>query len=262
MSEVKENKGFVTAEYLKKRAQDAKHVKTRSCELLQLKPDSQVLDVGCGPATDTLLISDFIGANGRVVGVDSDPDMVEKANAEVRGLKTTKNIKHVVGSALSLPFADGEFDRLHAERLFQVLPKSASLKVVAEMKRVLCSKGRIVLVDTDWGSGSVNFSDDELERRLLTYFAMKMRPNGYAGRQLLGLLKDNGFEELAVEVLPFVCRDFAETPFTEWLTTEALKNGVANKNELSSWNKELTQKTAQGVFLSHTNMVLVSGRKP
>lgn len=261
MSNVKENKGFVTAEYLKRVAQEAKQIKLRSYELMQIQTDSQVLDVGCGPAIDTIPLSEFIGEGGRVVGVDNDPAMVEKANQEVKKLKSNRRIEHIEGNAESLPFADGEFDRVHAERLFQVLPKETALSVFGELNRVLKSNGRIVLVDTDWGSVSVNFSDSALERRLVTFFATKLRPNGFAGRQLFGLLKEHGYDDVAVEVVPLVHRDFSETPFSEWVPTEALKNKVATQKELDHWIAELTEKTAQGTYFSYVNMVIVSGRK-
>ncbi len=263
MSDVKENKSFVTAEYLKKIAQDAKQIKQKSYQLMQIEADSQVLDVGCGPATDTIAFSEFIGDKGRIVGIDNDPSMIEKANLELTKQKITKNIKHLVGDVQSLPFEDGEFDRVHAERLFQVLPKSVNpVQVFAEMNRVLKSGSRMVLVDADWASCSVDFSDNELERRLLSFFAFKMRPNGFAGRQLFGLLKNNAFEDVTVEVMPFIHRDFSETPFSDWLTKEALKNKIATKEELDHWNQELTNKTKNDAYLSYVNMVLVAGRKP
>ncbi len=261
MSEVKENKGYVTAEYLKKRAQDSKLIKLRSYELMQIQPDSQVLDVGCGPAIDTIPLSEYIGEGGLVVGVDNDPAMLEKANKEVRERNLTKRIQHIQGNAKKLPFNDGEFDRVHAERLFQVLPKSDAEAVFTELNRVLRGGGRMVLVDTDWGSASVNFSDSALERQLVNFFAAKLRPNGFAGRQLLGLLKDSGYVDVSVEIVPSVHRDFRETPFCEWVPSEALKNAIATREEIDHWKAELAAKTERGTYLSYVNMVIVGGTK-
>ena len=262
MTDVKENKGFVTAEYLKKIAKERKQIKSRIYELMQIHPDSQVLDVGCGPASDTIPMSEFIGVSGRIVGVDNDPAMIEKADLEAKQQGITKCIRHMQASAQSLPFGDGEFDRVHAERLFQVLPQSVNPELVfAEMNRVLRSSGRLVLADADWGTASVNFSDNELERRLLTFFATKLRPNGFAGRQLFELLKGGGYGDLTVEVIPVLTWDFSETPFAEWLPSEALKSGVATKKELDQWKDELMEKTRQGTYLSCINMVIVAGTK-
>jgi ubiquinone/menaquinone biosynthesis C-methylase UbiE len=261
MSEVKENKGYVSAEYLKKVAKDAKEIKTRSYQLLQIQADSQVLDVGCGPAIDTIVLSEYIDERGRIVGVDNDPAMIEKANLEVKKRNITKRVQHVEGNANSLPFADEEFDRIHAERLFQVLPKLSADSVFSEMNRVLKKDGIIVIADADWGTASVNFSDNELERRLLAFFTTRLRPNGFAGRQLFEFLKNGGYSDIRIEIIPFVTRDFSETPFCEWLPIEALKNGVAIQKEIALWKAELTEKTTQGTYLSYVNMVVVCGTK-
>ena len=37
---------------------------------------------------------------------------------------------------------------------------------------------------------SVNFSDNEFERKVINHFGLKMRPNGFAGRQLIDILKE------------------------------------------------------------------------
>jgi ubiquinone/menaquinone biosynthesis C-methylase UbiE len=262
LTDVKENKGFVTAEYLKKIAKERKQIKSRIYELMQIHPDSKVLDIGCGPAIDTIPMSEFIGVSGCIVGVDNDPAMIEKADLEAKQQGITKCLRHMQASAHSMPFGDGEFDRVHAERLFQVLPQSVNPKLVfAEMNRVLRSNGRVVLADADWGTASVNFSDNELERRLLTFFAAKLRPNGFAGRQLFELLKNGGYGDLTVEVIPVLTWDFSETPFAEWLPTEALKSGVATQKEIDRWKAELASKTAQGTYLSYINMVIVCGAK-
>jgi ubiquinone/menaquinone biosynthesis C-methylase UbiE len=263
MNDVQENKRFVTGHYLKRIAKgQGKKVKQASRKLMAIQEDSRVLDVGCGPATDTIAFSKLIGAGGCIVGVDRDRQMVEEANAELKKCRLSQSVYHVVGDAQSLPFRDGEFDRVHAERLFQVLPESVdSGRVFSEMQRVLKVGGIIVVADTDWASASVNFSDFALERRLIDFFVTRMRPNGFAGRQLLEMLKSKDYEEIKLEVLPVVTRDFKQTPFGNWLTTEATKTGTANEEEMIQWRRELEEKTAQNRFLSHVNMVIVAGRK-
>jgi ubiquinone/menaquinone biosynthesis C-methylase UbiE len=262
MKSANKKAGYVNAQYLKQIAKaQGKKVKHASLKLMNIQPDSRVLDVGCGPATDTLLFAKFIGPKGRVVGVDFDPKMVEEANAELKKSRTTKNVRHVVGDVHSLPFGDGEFDRAHAERLFQVLPKADAPKVFSELHRVLKPGGVIVLVDTDWASASVNYSNLELERRLIQFFGAHMRPNGFAARHLPEMLNQEAYQEIKVEVMPVVIRDFKQTPFGDWLITEATKAEVAAKQEVDCWRKELEEKTIQGTFLSSTNMVLVAGKK-
>jgi ubiquinone/menaquinone biosynthesis C-methylase UbiE len=94
---------------------------------MDIKKNSRVLDVGCGPATDTIAFSECISNEGRIVGVDNDPQMVEKANLELKQRGIEKNVVYVLGDFQCLLFFNGEFDRVHAERLFQVLPKSIDM---------------------------------------------------------------------------------------------------------------------------------------
>ena len=102
------SKNFVNIEWLNKLAQETKHIKQRSYQLMQIQPNSQVLDVGCGPAIDTIPLSEFVDDNGKIVGVDYDPAMIEAANQVLTESKITKKVQHVLGNVLSLPFHDGE----------------------------------------------------------------------------------------------------------------------------------------------------------
>jgi ubiquinone/menaquinone biosynthesis C-methylase UbiE len=142
----------------------------------------QVLELGCGPGTAASGFSEAVGVEGLVVGVDCDPKMIQQANSDS---KQHINIAQLVGDAHRLPFEEAMFDRVYAKRLFQVLPPASAPVVFGEMRRVLKPGGVLALVDTDWASLSVNFSDLKLERRLLDFFRDHMRPNGLAGRQLL-----------------------------------------------------------------------------
>ena len=47
---------------------------------MHLQPGHAVLDVGCGPGTDTIVLAGLVGPTGRVVGVDSDAAMIAGAD--------------------------------------------------------------------------------------------------------------------------------------------------------------------------------------
>lgn len=228
---------------------------------MQIRADSQVLDVGCGPAIDTIPLSEFIGAEGRIVGVDNDPEMLEAANQELIEHKIKKNVKHTLGNIFSLPFQDGEFDRVHAERLFQVFPKKSADQIFKELNRVLRSDGRIVLVDMDLATLSVNFSSDLFERKLVNHFELKMRPNGFAGRQLVDILKKNNYKDVSVELIHHSLGNLTRSYFLNWIISGALDAKIVNREEADRWNQELTRKVEEGTFLAYLTNVLVSGTK-
>ena len=228
---------------------------------MQIRTDSQVLDVGCGPAIDTVPLSEFIGDKGRIVGVDNDPEMLEAANQELIKLKVTKNVQHTVGNVFSLPFQDGEFDIIHAERLFQVFPKTAIDQVFTELNRVLKSDGRIVLVDMDMATLSVDFSDNELERKIINHFALKMRPNGFAGRQLVDILRKSNYKDVSVELIHHSFGSLTRSYFLNWIITGALDAKIVTREEADRWTQELIRKVEEGTFLAYITNVLVSGTK-
>nr|MDQ3589566.1 methyltransferase domain-containing protein [Actinomycetota bacterium] len=55
----------------------------------ELRPGERVVDVGCGAGIDSLIAAKKVGPDGRVIGVDMTPSMLEKARqgAKEAGLK-------------------------------------------------------------------------------------------------------------------------------------------------------------------------------
>lgn len=252
--------GYVDSDYLSRAAQLAQRFKERSYELLQLRPGHAVLDVGCGPGVDTIPMAAQVGEDGYVIGVDIDTDMVAEADARVAEEGLRGRVTHQAAGADALPFADGSSDAVRAERLIQVLPeRTVATRAVSEMHRVIKPGGQLVLADADWGSASVDFGDSALERRLLTFFAEQLRPNGYAGRELLRLMHAQGFRSLEKEVTAMVHTDLSLLPFDNWLPTEAVKAGEISEAEAQGWRDELNERIAQGSFHATVNLVLVTG---
>ncbi len=255
---IKNFKGNVDASYLKEMAKLLEDIKDTSYQMMNLTPGTTTLDIGCGPGVDAYEMAKIVGKEGKVIGLDNDPEMIKDAQENF----IAANLEFTIGDVKNLPFNDGYFDSVRADKLFQVLPPDFDFdKVIQEIIRVTKNGGMIVVVDTDWGSASLDYDDLELTNRLLNFFADICRPNGFAGRKFIGLLKRNKVQVVDVKVKPVITLDFHETTFGEWLTQEALKHGIASPKEMDAWNQELTDKTANGDFYSCVNMVLVAGKK-
>lgn len=250
--------GKVNSEYLRQSAKLVEKIKETSYEMMRLQSGMKVLDIGCGPGIDARRISGLVGGKGQVIGIDNDHQMIAEAGQEA----VSSNIQFIEADVCAMPFENNYFDAVRAERLFQVLPGTVNAdQVLEEIIRVTKENGIIVLADSDWGSASVNYEDAELTNRLLHFFAKECRPNGYAGRQFYGLMKNHGLTVERVEALPVYMFDFNETPFEKWLTREALEKSIATREEMKHWNEDLNRKTEKGIFFSLVNMILVSGRK-
>jgi ubiquinone/menaquinone biosynthesis C-methylase UbiE len=100
----------------------------------------RVLDLASGTGEPALSLAQAVGPEGRVVGTDLVPEMLEAAreNAAALGLS---NMEFRVADAEHLPFSDGAFDRVTCRFGIMFFPDIA--KAMAEIRRVLKPGGRV-----------------------------------------------------------------------------------------------------------------------
>jgi ubiquinone/menaquinone biosynthesis C-methylase UbiE len=258
-----EFKGKVDASYLDTLKVVVQRDKVRSYELLDLAPGASVLEVGCGPATDTLALAAIVGPGGHVVGVDFDPQMVVLAEARTREAGLVPTVTHQVGDAMALPFPDDTFDACRSERVFQHLPDPAG--ALAEMVRVTRPGGRIVVFDTDHSSRTLDTPERDVWRRLTLYNCEHRVTSPWAAQQLYRLFQEARLEEVTAEPRSIAVFDLEFVRFAanlDALETEALAAGVVTSDELTRLNAAMEADAANDTFFGFWTMVLAVGTKP
>jgi len=110
---------------------------------LNLVPGIQVLDAGCGGGGMTQLLAEAVGPDGRVVGLDANPMLLEFGRATVAGTDLAERIKFQEGDVLHLPFEDNSFDLVWCSRVIHGL--TDQLAGVRELSRVVRPGGRVVI---------------------------------------------------------------------------------------------------------------------
>lgn len=256
-------KGYVNSEYLRLVGESVRHLKDRTYQLLDLEPGKSVLDVGCGPATDTIALGRGVGPQGRVIGVDHDAAMLAEADARAREARVSGWVRHVHADSAALPFASGSFDAVRSERLFQHLRDPHT--TLAEMVRVTRSSGLVLVLDTDWGSASTDTTEVDIERRLARVHADRAANNGYAGRQLYRLFKQAGLQDIAVEAYVNWSTDyefFRRATLLDEVEHIAIAEGIVTEQEVRRLRDQCERANAEGAFFSSTDQMLVIGRKP
>jgi len=110
-----------------------------------LEPGEQVLDLGSGAGTDSLVAAQMIGPTGRVVGIDMTPEMVATARASAQAMGGATNVEFLEAEAEQLPFPDASFDVVTSNGVIDLIPDKDA--VFAELYRVLRPGGRLQRAD-------------------------------------------------------------------------------------------------------------------
>ena len=108
------------------------------------KPGETVLDVGSGARVDAIIAAQAVGPEGRAIGVDMTPEMLEavRRNAERIGLD---NVEFRKGLVERLPVAAESIDLVSSSRVLNLMvDKHGAYKQIA---RALKPGGRFQIAD-------------------------------------------------------------------------------------------------------------------
>ena len=103
-----------------------------------------VVDVGSGSGFDSLIASGLVGPEGRVVGIDMTPEMLEKARAGAKAMNAT-NIEFREGYADRLPLPDRFADVVISNGVLNLTTDKT--KTLKEWNRILKPGGRMYVGD-------------------------------------------------------------------------------------------------------------------
>lgn len=101
-------------------------------------------DLGSGKGMDVFLASKAVGEDGRVIGIDNNYNMLEKAR-EIAFKRNFKNVEFRLGEIEYLPIGDNLLDLLMSNCVINLSTEKE--QVYREIYRVLKSNGRISLSD-------------------------------------------------------------------------------------------------------------------
>jgi ubiquinone/menaquinone biosynthesis C-methylase UbiE len=236
---------------------DLQSVKRLMIVRLELRSGLHVLDVGCGIGDDVRDLAMAVGNSGRVVGVDFSGAMI--AEAKKRYAAAGLPIEFIEGDAQHLTFPDASFDRCRTERMLMHLddPEQA----LAEMVRVVCSGGKVVVFDFDWDTLFVDSPYKETTRKFVREYSDGLK-HGWIGRRLPRLFQAAGLTEITSEshVVRF---DYVFTRrLFEGRMARAHESGVFAAEELASWWAHLAQAEAAGQLHFGLFGFVVGGRRP
>ena len=205
--------------------------------LASLKEGETVLDLGSGAGFDCFLAAGRVGPNGKVIGVDMTPEMIERAQANARK-DGVENVEFRLGDIERLPVEDASVDVIISNCVINLAPDKG--RVFREAFRVLKPEGRLMV------------SDIVLKKPLPD--AVKNSVAAYVGcvagaslkEEYLEAMRQAGFADVVVQ---------SEAPFpVDCVTTDPMLSGLAQSMNLTL--AELARQAAETVV-----SVRVSGFK-
>ncbi|MDO5335420.1 MAG: class I SAM-dependent methyltransferase [Coriobacteriia bacterium] len=105
----------------------------------------RVLDLGCGPGFFEMLLSQMGCA---VVGIDSSPEMLKQAMANVEALGQGRAVSFLEGDVSQLPFEAGSFDLVVSRNVTWLMRNPQAC--YQEWLRVLKPGGKLLVFDANW----------------------------------------------------------------------------------------------------------------
>jgi len=166
------------------------------CILLKgmgIKSGDTLLDVGCGTGRLALYVSELIGPNGGVTGIDPSPQRIDTANDKLNG-PPAHNVRFRIGYGENLcDYSVCSFDHVYSCHVIHWIDDKAT--ALEEAYRVLRPGGKIGITTMDrdkkHGRTALQRSGDGDRKDILSHRMLN-------GDQLRALLADAGFINITI----------------------------------------------------------------
>jgi ubiquinone/menaquinone biosynthesis C-methylase UbiE len=201
----------------------AARLRAASYDLLGARPGASVVDVGCGGGR---AVAELRDRGVRAVGVDPNARMI----AVARGRWPDADFR--LGDAYALPLDDGSADGYRAHKVFHELADPE--RALAEARRVLRPRGRIVLLGHDWDTFVVDSDYPSLTRAIVHARADQVTAPR-AARRHRNLLLDAGFADVATDVRTIVVTGPQALPLLTALAEAARAADAVTGDQAATW---------------------------
>ena len=113
-------------------------------EFAQIKEGDTVIDLGSGAGNDAFIARKIAGENGKIIGIDITPSMIELANKNIGKLGFT-NVEFRLGDIDDMPVKDNVADVIVSNCVLNLVPDKE--KVIKEIFRTLKPGGHFSISD-------------------------------------------------------------------------------------------------------------------
>jgi SAM-dependent methyltransferase len=229
-------------------------------------PGGTCIDVGCGPRGILDLLAERVGPQGRVVGVDADPNHVALATQMAAG-RNLEWLKIMQADARNTGLPSSSFDVVHGRTILITIPEPVD--VVVEMARLAKPGGWVIGLEPDV-EPSICYPGHPAYERLGAMFPVVFSRNGAdskMGRRVAELYRAAGLVDVQVDTRAEVyprghSRRTIRVDLLRSMRPFIVELGLASESELDRLFKEaLAHLDDPDVIVMPSVNFLVSGRK-
>ena len=230
-----------------------------------LRPESEVLCVGCGPGSILRAVSAF-HPTIRATGIDISQRRIEQARE--RSVEYPK-LQFLCGNATEMQFARRTFDVVMTRMLLQYL--SQKEKAVAEMVRVAKPGATVLLQDLD-GQLIWHYPEDTVMTNAVSQVTGALAESGFdplVGRKLFWLAQKAGLEEIEVQVEPYhlVVGEIDPTSSQQWklkleIARPSMVRALGSEKEADEQIRRFMDYLRRPDTLTYSNVFTITGKKP
>jgi SAM-dependent methyltransferase len=160
---------------------------------------AHVLDMGCGGGNVSLMVARMVGPEGRVLGIDFDPEIIRLAEQD-REAEGIQQLDYLIRSADEIDYRNA-FDFVYARFLLSHL--SNPLVALQRMYDAVKPGGKIIVEDIHF-SGHVCYPPDEsFQQYINLYQQVVARRGGDAelGPKIPGLFGEVGIQDVNFDIV-------------------------------------------------------------
>lgn len=118
-------------------------------DALHLRPDDRILDSACGPGLWTRLFAEKVLAGGKVIGLDSSPELLDYARASLIDDPLADVMEFVLGDFHDPPFPSESFDVVFLGNCLSYISEVDVKGLLHKHKKVTRRGGRVVSKEFD-----------------------------------------------------------------------------------------------------------------
>lgn len=165
-----------------------------------IKPKMRVADLGCGPGKTSYYLSELVGPQGEVIGIDYSPNRIEYAKQHYPGANIQYECLDIRESMAHL----NKFDFVWVRFVLEYYG-SSGFDLIQNIKKIIKPNGILCLIDLDHNCLNHFGISNRLEKAVQKAVSILQQYSDfdpYAGRKLYTYMYDANFQDLDVMLMP------------------------------------------------------------